>query len=237
MSTSARAMSSRAAAASPRFSSRSPSSRASVRSISKQLLPRASRPCRPASRSARAPRSSSRAGARPRGAWAALACDLGARAGRSAAAARRSARRARAAGRRRARAGRRSELRRAGRRAPPAPPPGRARRARLLGLEPPDVEGERRGGSASSCASCSSVWVASRCATICPAATRSPGATRSRFEDAALEVLDGLALALGQQHAVGDDGAVEPGVHAPAADAWRQSEAIDRQRDQEDRAR
>ena len=64
--------------------------------------------------------------------------------------------------------------------------------------------------------SCSRIWVASRVATICPCAHPVAGRDQELLQDAAFEVLDGLALALGEQHAVGDDGAVEAGVHAPA---------------------
>ena len=58
------------------------------------------------------------------------------------------------------------------------------------------------------------------------------------LEDAALEVLDGLALALGQQHALGHDRAVEPGEHRPAAEGSRQGRGCgDRHQERRAKAR
>ena len=54
-------------------------------------------------------------------------------------------------------------------------------------------------------------------------------------QDAAFEVLDGLALALGVEDAVGDDGAVEAGEHAPAEERRRQA-GDEQHRGDEDRA-
>ena len=78
-----------------------------------------------------------------------------------------------------------------------------------------------RSSSASSCAMSSRVWVASRRATTCRPRHAVAGADEELGEDAALEVLDGLALAVGVEDAVGDDGGVEAGEHGPAADASR----------------